>query len=78
MSDTTKTPSQSLTGTSHSQAEIEAAVNAGWRTPFLFIDSVWIEDQPSLQGLRNNPRFKALMAKVRQDLTRQRAAVQLR
>jgi tetratricopeptide (TPR) repeat protein len=59
-------------------AEIEAAVNAGWRTPFLFIDSVWIEDQPSLQGLRNNPRFKALMAKVRQDLTRQRAAVQLR
>ena len=26
MSDTTKTPSQSLTGTSHSQAEIEAAV----------------------------------------------------
>jgi len=56
-------------------AEIEAAVNAGWRTPFLLNDSVWIEDQPSLQGLRHNPRFLSLMAKVRQDLVKQRAAI---
>ncbi len=33
--------------TAQAMAEIEAAVAGGWRTPFLFDDSVWIEDQPA-------------------------------
>lgn len=55
--------------------ELEAAVRAGWRTPFLFDDSVWIQDQVNLQGLKTDPKFKALLEKVRADLATQRQAV---
>ena len=55
--------------------ELDGAIRQGWRTPWLFDDSVWLEDQPSMASVRNNPRFKALMQRVRQDLARQRAAV---
>lgn len=55
--------------------ELDGAIRQGWRTPWLFDDSVWIEDQPSMAGLRANPRFKALMLRVRQDLAKQRNAV---
>lgn len=55
--------------------EIEAAVKAGWRTPYLFDDSVWLPDYPSFAAIRNEPRFKALMTQVREDLARQKAAL---
>ncbi len=55
--------------------ELEGAIKQGWRTPWLFDDSTWIEDQPSMASVKNNPRFKALMAGVRQDLAKQKAAV---
>jgi tetratricopeptide (TPR) repeat protein len=60
--------------TAQALAELEGAVKAGWRTPFL-ADSVWLEQQPMLAGLRDHPRFKALLAQVRRDLATQKAAV---
>lgn len=56
-------------------AELEAAYQAGWRGGFLFDDNVWLDQQPNMTGLRGDPRFKALMAKVRQDLAAQRQAL---
>lgn len=56
-------------------AELEAAYQAGWRAGFLFDDNVWLDQQPNMAGLRADPRFKALMAKVRGDLAAQRQAV---
>jgi tetratricopeptide (TPR) repeat protein len=56
-------------------AELQTAVNAGWRTAFLAEDYVWIEEQPALASLRNDPRFVALVSHVRQDLAKQKAAV---
>ena len=61
--------------TAETLKELDAAVAGGWRTPFLFDDSLQIEDLPSMASLRGNPRFKSLMVKVRQDLAKQRAAV---
>ena len=58
-----------------SVAEVQAAVNAGWRAPYGANDSLWLEDVPCMAKVRNDPRFKALMARVRQDLAKQRAAV---
>ena len=56
-------------------AEVQAAVNAGWRAGYGANDSMWLDETPSMAKLRTDPRFKALMARVRQDLARQRAAV---
>ena len=55
--------------------ELEGAIRQGWRTPWLFDDSVWLQDQLSMASVRNNPRFKAQMLRVRQDLASQRTAV---
>jgi len=57
-----------------SLAELEAAEKAGWRTPFT-LDSVWLDQDPTMASVRGHPRFKAAMARVRQDLATQRAAV---
>ena len=57
-----------------SLAELEAAEKAGWRTPFT-LDSVWLDQDPTMASVRGHPRFKAVMARVRQDLATQRAAV---
>jgi TolB-like protein/tetratricopeptide (TPR) repeat protein len=56
-------------------AEVEAAYAGGWRTGLLFEDAVWLDKEPTMVSVRDNPRFKAVMAKVRQDLAKQRAAV---
>ena len=56
-------------------AEVQAAVNAGWRAGYGANDFMWLDETPSMAKLRTDPRFKALMARVRQDLARQRAAV---
>jgi TolB-like protein len=56
-------------------AEVEAAFAGGWRTGLLFEDAVWLDKEPTMVSVRDNPRFKAVMAKVRQDLARQRATV---
>ncbi len=56
-------------------AELTAAANAGWRTAYGFDDSMWLEDTPYMVIVRNDPRFKTLMSRVRQDLAKQRAAV---
>jgi TolB-like protein/tetratricopeptide (TPR) repeat protein len=56
-------------------AEVEAAFAGGWRTGLLFEDAVWLDKEPTMVSVRDNPRFKAVMAKVRQDLAKQRAAV---
>lgn len=56
-------------------AEVEAAFASGWRTGLLFEDAVWLDKEPTMVSVRDDPRFKAVMAKVRQDLAKQRAAV---
>jgi tetratricopeptide (TPR) repeat protein len=55
-------------------AELEAAEKAGWRTPFT-LDSVWLDQDPTMAAVHAHPRFRGLMARVKQDLVRQRAAV---
>ncbi len=56
-------------------AEVQAAVEGGWRAPFLADDSVWIEQQPSMVALARDPRFRELLDRVRRDLAEQRATV---
>nr|MEA2799768.1 hypothetical protein [Phenylobacterium sp.] len=55
--------------------EVRAAVKAGWRAGYGFNDSLWLDETPYMVSLHNDPRFKTLMARVRQDLAKQRAAV---
>jgi hypothetical protein len=61
--------------TAEGLAELEGLVRAGWRSPYLFDDSTPIEQSPTIGRLKDEPRFKALLAEVRQDLAQQRAAV---
>jgi TolB-like protein/Tfp pilus assembly protein PilF len=56
-------------------AELQAAYDAGWRTGLLFDDNVWVEDLPTMRGLRTDPRLVRLMAQIRADLATQQAAV---
>lgn len=55
--------------------ELESAYRDGWRGLFLNDESVWLDRQPCLAPLREEPRFVALIAKIRADLDQQRAAV---
>ncbi|MES2894866.1 MAG: tetratricopeptide repeat protein [Pseudomonadota bacterium] len=54
-------------------AELEAAYAGGWRTAFLFDFNCWIDEAPHLAGMRDEPRLKALVARMKQDLAKQRA-----
>lgn len=56
-------------------AQLEIAYQGGWRAGFLWDESLWIEQQPNLAVLRDEPALKALMARVRAELSRQRDAV---
>lgn len=56
-------------------AEVQAAANAGWRAAYGANDSFWLDETPSMATVRADPRFKAVMIRVRQDLAKQRAAV---
>ncbi|MDP3660105.1 tetratricopeptide repeat protein [Phenylobacterium sp.] len=55
--------------------ELELAVKAGWRMPFDTEDYIWIDQHPNAESLRANPKFRALLAQVRQDLARQKASL---
>jgi TolB-like protein/Tfp pilus assembly protein PilF len=55
--------------------EVRAAAKAGWRAGYGFNDSLWLDETPYMVSVRNDPRFKSLMTRVRQDLAKQRAAV---
>ena len=61
--------------TAQSLAEVEGAFAAGWRTGLGFESSAWLDRDPTMASVRDNPRFKAVMAKIRQDLAKQRATV---
>lgn len=56
-------------------AALESAYQNGWRGIFLWDESLWLDQQPNLAALREDPAIQALMAKVRADLARQREAV---
>lgn len=56
-------------------AEVQGAYDAGWRAGYLADDALWLDQQPCMASVRDDPRLKAVMAKVRADLARQRAAV---
>ena len=58
-----------------SVAEVQAAFNAGWRAGYGANDSDWLDKVSTMAKVRGDPRFRALMARVRQDLATQRAAV---
>jgi hypothetical protein len=54
-------------------AELDAAVEAGWRTPFDAETYVWLDQDPQTSNLQQDPRFRSLMAQVRADLAGQRS-----
>ena len=56
-------------------AALESAYQNGWRGIFLWDESLWLDQQPNLAALREDPAIQALMAKARADLARQREAV---
>ena len=56
-------------------AELNAAYQAGWRTPFDYESFIWIDQDPTTAILQSDPRFKAILAQVRADLARQRGQV---
>ena len=56
-------------------AALESAYQNGWRGIFLWDESLWLDQQPNLAALREDPAIQGLMAKARADLARQRAAV---
>lgn len=56
-------------------AALESAYQNGWRGVFLWDESLWLDQQPNMLVLRDDPAIKALMAKARADLARQREAV---
>lgn len=56
-------------------AALESAYQNGWRGIFLWDESLWLDQQPNLAALREDPAIRALMAKARADLARQREAV---
>ncbi|UTP39502.1 tetratricopeptide repeat protein [Phenylobacterium sp. LH3H17] len=56
-------------------AELEAAYAGGWRTAFLFDFNCWIDEVPHFAGMRDEPRLKALVARMKQDLAKQRAVL---
>lgn len=56
-------------------AALESAYQNGWRGIFLWDESLWLDQQPNLAALREDPAIHALMAKARADLARQREAV---
>lgn len=56
-------------------AALEGAYQNGWRGVFLWDESLWLDQQPNLTALRDDPAVKGLMAKARADLSRQREAV---
>ena len=56
-------------------AALESAYQNGWRGIFLWDESLWLDQQPNLEALREDPAIQGLMAKARADLARQREAV---
>ena len=54
--------------------ELRAAVDAGYRTLWN-IDLIRLERDPMLAGLRNDPAFRAIVARIEGDLRRQRDLV---
>lgn len=56
-------------------AALESAYQNGWRGIFLWDESLWLDQQPNLAALREDPAIQGLMAKARADLARQREAV---
>ncbi len=56
-------------------AALESAYQNGWRGVFLWDESLWLDQQPNMQALRDDPAIKGLMARARADLARQREAV---
>jgi tetratricopeptide (TPR) repeat protein len=54
---------------------LETAYLNGWRGIFLWDESLWLDQQPNLLVLRDDPAIKALMAKARADLARQHRVV---
>jgi TolB-like protein/Tfp pilus assembly protein PilF len=56
-------------------AELSQAEAQGWRDLFNLSDYVWLDRHPSMAVLHEDPRFKALVARIRADLARQRQAL---
>ena len=57
-------------------AEFERAVDLGFRGTVIDWVFVSIEYDPTLDGLRDDPRFKTQMKRIKDDLARQRVAAE--
>ena len=53
---------------------LETAVDEGWRFNWRF----WLEHSPNLETIRDEPRFKAVIAKLEADVAEQRSRIRLK
>ena len=54
-------------------AELTQAEAKGWRSLFTSSDYVWLDRSPTLAALHGDPRFRAMVGRIRADMARQRA-----
>jgi tetratricopeptide (TPR) repeat protein len=56
-------------------AELTQAQADGWRSLFTLSDYIWLDRHPTLSALQADPRFQAMVGRIRADMARQRAEI---